>query len=84
MTTFDKWLTRSKWVVLPAIYVIVCVWTYFGTTVTIEGYELPQSEAGVYGVIGLHVMAFVATAGAYLLHCIVELISKIRWKKNKT
>ena len=77
MNGFDKWLEKSKWVVLPALYVIVCVWTYYGTTVTIEGIELPQHDAGLYGVIGLHVMAFCATVGAYLLHWIVELISKL-------
>jgi hypothetical protein len=83
MTRFDKWLARSKWVLLPAIYVIVCVWTYFGTTVSIQGVELPQHDAGVYGVIGLHVMAFLATVGAYLLHWIVELISKLWGRKKK-
>lgn len=77
MTKFDKFLTRSKWVILPAIYVIVCVWTYFSTTVTIEDIELPQHESGVYGVIGLHVMGFCAIVGAYVLHWIVELISKL-------
>ena len=77
MTRFDKFLTRNKWVILPAMYVIVCVWTYYGTTVTIEGIELPQHDAGIYGVIGLHVMAFVAGICAYLLHWIVELISKL-------
>ena len=77
MNRFDKWLLRSKWVLLPTLYVILCVWTYYGTTVTIEGYELPQRDAGVYGVIGLHVMAFVAGICAYLLHLIVELIARI-------
>ena len=77
MTRFDKWLTNSKWVVIPALYVIICVWTYYGTTVEIQGVALPQHDAGVYGVIGLHVMAFVATLGAYLLHWLVELISKL-------
>jgi len=77
MNRFDKWLLRSKWVLLPTLYVILCVWTYYGTTVTIEGYELPQRDAGVYGVIGLHVMAFVAGICAYLLHLFVELVVKI-------
>lgn len=77
MNRFDKWLLRSKWVLLPTLYVILCVWTYFGTTVSIEGYELPQHEAGVYGVIGLHAMAFVAAICTYLLHVIIELIAKL-------
>ncbi len=77
MIRFDRFLTRNKLVMLPALYVILCVATYFGTTVTIEGIELPQHEAGVYGVLGLHVMGFLATLGAYLLHWIVELISKL-------
>jgi len=77
MTSFDKWLQNSKWVVLPTLYVIVCVWTYFGTDVTIEGYELPQHDAGVYGVITLHVIGFISVLGAYLLHWLVELISKL-------
>lgn len=83
MTRFDRFLARSKWVVLPALYVIICVWTYFGTTVTIEGYELPQHEAGMYGVMGLHIMAFLAVVGALLIHWLVELISRISFKKKK-
>lgn len=77
MNGFDNWLARSKWVILPAMYVILCVWTYFGTTVTIEGITLPQGEAGLYGLVGLHVMGFVAVVFAYLLHWIVEVVSKI-------
>ena len=77
MTKLDRFLERSKWVLLPALYVIICVWTYFGTTVEIEGITLPQNEAGVYGVIGLHVIGFLAVIGAYTLHWIVELISKL-------
>ena len=77
MTKFDKWLENSKWVLLPVMYVILCVWTYYGTNVEIEGVALPRHESGVYGVMGLHVMGFVAALGAYLLHVIVELISKI-------
>ncbi|GAI72908.1 unnamed protein product [marine sediment metagenome] len=38
------------------MYVIICVWTYFGTTVEIEGIALPQHDAGIYGVIGLQGM----------------------------
>ena len=77
MNRFDKWLQNSKWVILPTLYVIICVWTYYGTDVEIQGITLPQHEAGVYGVIGLHVMGFLAVLGAYLLHWIVELISKL-------
>lgn len=77
MTRFDRFLARSKWVVFPALYVILCVWTYFGATVSVEGIELSQHEAGVYGVVGLHVMGFLATIGAYVLHWLVELISKL-------
>jgi hypothetical protein len=77
MNRFDKWLENNKWVLLPILYVIICVWTYFGTTVTIEGYELPRSDAGVYGVIGLHIIGFIAVLGAYLLHVIVELVARI-------
>jgi len=83
MTKFDKWLASSKWVIFPALYVLVCVWTYFGSSMTIEGVEIPQHQAGLFGVIGLHVMAFIATLGAYLIHLIVELISKIWIRKRK-
>jgi len=82
MTKFDKWLANSKWVILPAMYVILCVWTYFGSTVTIEGVTLPQHEAGVYGVVGLHVMGFIALVGGYALHWITELISRL-WQRKK-
>jgi len=83
MNAFDRFITRNKWLLVPVLYVVICVWTYFGTNVTIEGIELPQHEAGVYGVIGLHVMGFVAVVGAYLLHWIVELITKIKWRGKK-
>ena len=83
MTKFDKYLTKSRWVIIPILYVLVCTWTYFGSSMTIEGVEVPQPEAGIYGVMGLHVMAFIATAGAYLLHLIVELISWIFNRKIK-
>ena len=83
MNAFDRFTIRYKWLLLPILYVVICVWTYFGTTVTIEGYELPQHEAGVYGVIGLHVMGFLAVLGAYLLHWIVELLSKIKWNGKR-
>lgn len=77
MNRFDKWLTKSRWLALPLLYVIVCVSTYYSTNIIIEGIELPRREAGVYGVIGLHVMGFVAGLGAYILHVIVELIAKL-------
>jgi len=77
MNRFDKWLARSKWVILPSMYVIICVWTYFTSSVEINGITLSQHEAGVYGVIALHVIGFVAVFGALLLHWIVELISRI-------
>lgn len=77
MNRFDKWLDRTKWTVLPVMYVLICVHTYFGTNVEIEGIALPRPEAGVYGVITLHVIGFLAALGAYLLHWIVELISRL-------
>ena len=77
MNKFDKWLAKSKWVLLPTLYVLICVYTYFSTTVEINDITLSQHESGVYGVIGLHVMGFLAVVGAYVLHWITELISKL-------
>jgi len=77
MNKFDKWLENNKWVLMPFLYVLICVYTYYSTTVTIEGITLPQHESGLYGLVGLHVMGFVAMVFAYLLHWIVELISRI-------
>ena len=77
MNKFDKWLEKSKWVLLPTLYVLICVYTYFSTTVEIQGITLSQHESGVYGVMGLHVMGFLAVVGAYALHWITELISRL-------
>ena len=77
MNRFDKWLENNKWVLIPTLYVLICVYTYFGTTVIIEGIALPRHESVLYGLVGLHVMGFVAVVFAYLLHWIVELVSKL-------
>jgi len=77
LNRFDKWLEKNKWIVIPALYLIMCVYTYFSTNVTIEGYELPRHDAGMYGLLTLHIIGFIAVLGALLLHWIVELVARI-------
>ena len=66
------------------LFVILLVWTYFTAEVTIEGVPLPRHEAGMWGVIMWLVIFALAVGGAYLLHGIVTLISRIKWRKKKT
>ena len=73
----DNWLFKNKWVVLPVMYLAVCIWTFFTANVEIEGIALPQHEAGMWALIALHVIGLLSVLGAYLLHWIVELISRI-------
>ena len=76
----DKFLHRNKWVVIPILYLTICIWTYFGSTLIIDGVEAPRHEAGMWGLIGLHVMGLLATIGAYVLHWLVEALVWI-WTK---
>lgn len=69
-------LYRYRWLVLPILYVVICVWTYFTATLEIDGIALPRSEAGLWGVIALHVMGLLAIIGAYVLHLIVKVWDK--------
>lgn len=69
-----------KWLVVPLIYLVICIWTYFTASVEIQGVVLPQHEAGMWGLIALHVMGLLAVVGAYALHWLVEGLT---WIYNK-
>jgi hypothetical protein len=71
---------RYKWLIVPIMYLVICVWTYFGSTLIIDGVEAPRHEAGMWGLIGLHVMVLLATIGAYVLHWVMEALTWI-WTK---
>jgi len=73
----DRFLIKNRWLIAPILYLVVCVWTFFTATLSIGGNVLPQAEAGMYGLLTLHVMGLIAVVGAYVLHWIVELISKL-------
>ena len=73
----SNWLFKNKWVVLPLMYLTLCIWTYFTATLEIQGQALPRHEAGMWSLVVLHVMGLLAVLGAYLLHVLVELISRI-------
>lgn len=78
MNKFDKWIFKNRWVLAPLLYVTVCVWTYFGVALEVDGIAVPRQEAGMWGLIGLHAMMLLAIAGAWLLHKTVNIIVKIR------
>jgi len=73
--------SKYKWLVLPVMYLAVCIWTYFTATLEIDGVALPRHEAGMWGVIALHVMALLAVIGAYTLHYLIEGLT---WIYSKT
>ena len=77
MKKIQDFLIKNRWLIAPILYLVVCVWTFFTATLSIGGNVLPQAEAGMYGLLTLHVMGLIAVVGAYVLHWIVELISKL-------
>lgn len=81
MTT--KKLNKYKWLVLPILYLAICIWTYFTATLEIEGVALPQHEAGMWGIIILHVMILLAGIGALALHYLIEAFNWVLKKLFK-
>lgn len=77
----NQGLYKYRWLVIPVIYLAVCIWTYFTATLEIEGQVLPQHKAGMWALITLHVMALVAAIGAYMLHYLIE---GFNWIYRKT
>ena len=78
MTKFNKIAMKYRWVFAPVMYVAICVWIFLTAEASIEGYQLDQTTAGTYALIAWHTMLLVAFAGAWLLHKIVELFSRIK------
>ena len=81
MKKFTDWLWKNQWVAGAVMYVAICIWIYLTAQVEIEGVRLPQHDAGMLGLAVWHGMLLLAFAGAWLLHKIVEIFTKIR--KNK-
>lgn len=71
---------KHRWLVVPIMYLAICVWTYFTATLEIDGVALPQSEAGMWALIALHIMGLLAVIGAYALHWLVEGLTWV-WDK---
>ena len=80
MTKFNRIAMKYRWVFVPVMYVVICVWMFFTAEVTIEGYEVDQVTAGTAALIAWHFMLLLAFAGAWVLHKIVELFSRFKKK----
>ena len=76
-----KNISKYKWLVIPVMYLVICVWTYFTATLEIDGIALPQHEAGMWALVALHVMVLLAVIGAYTLHYLIE---GFNWIYTKT
>lgn len=62
----------KNWLVLPLLYVLVCVYTFFSTTTDIDGVAVSRLDAGMWGLFVLHFIALVGVAGAFILHYLIE------------
>jgi len=80
MNKFDGIATKYRWVIVPVMYVAICVWMFFTAEVEIEGIKVDQVTAGTAALIAWHFMLLLAFAGAWVLHKIVELFSRIKKK----
>jgi len=77
MKKLTKFIEKYKWGVAPLLYIAMCVYAFFGTTVTISGIQVQQPEAGFYGLLLIHAIIGIAVVGALIIHWITKLISKL-------
>lgn len=83
MNKLEKFTIKHTWVLVSILYVLFMLYAYFNTKIIYMDIELPQHDAGMWGVIFWHVFMATATLGAYIIHWIVELISLIFRKIKK-
>lgn len=77
LSRWDKWISKNRWVITPILYVVMCVYTFFNTTVVVDGVVLSQTDSGFMGLAFIHALVIPALICAYVLYRIVILVSKL-------
>ena len=72
MKKIDRFSIRYRWLVIPLLYVLMCVFVFFNTTIQLDGVVMSKLDAGLWGLFILHFMVLVAVTGAFILHYLIE------------
>lgn len=74
---YDRFIDKYGAFIAVIFYLLMCVYAFWGTTVTIADVEIQQPEAGFYGLLVMHAIIGIAVVGALIIHWITKLIARV-------
>lgn len=74
LKAFDELMYKHRWTTTIIAYIILCVYTFFSNSTSIDGIELTRTQSGLVGLALIHGIVVVAFIGAILINAVIRMI----------